>query len=83
MPEVAADVIPEDTVGTEVDAARADRVAHIEGRGPVVTNGAGIAKVRAEPAVCGRKEDTLAVGTRDESSVYSVLRCPCPSAVVY
>lgn len=78
---VAAAAVPEDTVGIEVDVVRVARVVRIEGRRPVVAFGPGTAYVI--PAACGWKEDRLAVGARDESSVYSVLGCPGPGTFVY
>ena len=79
-PVVADDVAPADIVGIEVDAVRAERAVRKEGRRPVDAVGPGIVKARVEPVACGWKEDTIAVGTRYKSSVYSVLRCPCPGA---
>ena len=72
---------PVDLVGREVDAVRA-RDARTEGRRPVVAFGPGIVKARAVPVACGWKEDGLAVGARDESSLYSVLGCPGPGTIV-
>ena len=82
-PVVAVAVAPEDTAGTEEDGPRVVRVARMEGRRPVVADGPGIEKARVVPVACGWKEDGLAVGARDESSVYSVLGCPGPGAFVY
>ncbi len=80
---VAAVVVTEDTAGIEVDETRVARVARTEGRRPVVAEGPRIVKERVVSVACGRKEDGLAVGARDESSVYSVLGCPGPGTFVY
>ena len=83
LPVVAVDVVPEDTVGIEGDAPRVVRAARIEGRRPVAAVGPGIAKVRAEPAACGWKEDAVSVNfTSYPVAIHAVLSRPRPSAFV-
>ena len=79
-PVVTEVVVPAGIVGIEADAARVARVVRIERQRPVMAVGTGTVKIRAAPVACGWKEDGLAVGARDESSIYSVLGWPSPGA---
>lgn len=82
MTEVAVVAVPAATAAAEVQAASAVAVIAVKRRRPVVTVATSVVGSRTVAIARSGEKDAVAVGAGNFVTVYAVLCCPVPGALV-